>query len=208
MFLEASSDTPALLEESELFGSLEMGLVKKILDERPVEISPNVLNKLHDPLSNAASVINSYWTDEWAKPGDLALRVYWQVEEGGDDLITTKVLAEANTQRDGLVDKIAHLDETAKSLRVECFDLNGENLKLNSETEEVVKVEVENFRNQFEFTTKYENLQAFFVDFGAQQVLSKLKEQHPNLDFSTIEIAYTAPDEAKEAVDQPPADGN
>ncbi|KAL2552478.1 hypothetical protein Fot_06097 [Forsythia ovata] len=122
--------------------------------------------------------------------------------------ITTKVLAEANTQRDGLVDKIAHLDETAESLRVECSDLKGENLKLNSETEEAVKAGVENFRNQFEFTTNYENLQAFFVNFGAQQVLSELKEQHPNLDLSTIEIDYTTPDEAEEAVDQPPADGN
>ncbi|KAL2553346.1 hypothetical protein Fot_06965 [Forsythia ovata] len=69
-------------------------------------------------------------------------------------------LEEVNAQRDGLLDKIDQLEEVAKTLK-------SENLSLKTNTEEVVKVGVEDFRSQFEFTSDYENLQAFFINYGA-----------------------------------------
>ncbi|KAL2508376.1 hypothetical protein Fot_32023 [Forsythia ovata] len=72
--------------------------------------------------------------------------------------VSAKALAEANSLRDGLVDKIAHLDKTVENFKAECSSLKEENLKLEKGTEETVKVGVENFRNQFEFTSNYENL--------------------------------------------------
>ncbi|KAL2457212.1 hypothetical protein Fot_56408 [Forsythia ovata] len=61
--------------------------------------------------------------------------------------------------------------------------------------------------SQFEFTSDYENLQAFFVNFGARQVLTEVKELHPNLDLSTIESNYPSPKEVEDDACQPPADG-
>ncbi|KAL2557644.1 hypothetical protein Fot_02383 [Forsythia ovata] len=109
-------------------------------------------------------------------------------------------LEEAIAQRDGLLDKICQLEEVAESLR-------SENLSLKVNTEEVVKAGVENFMSQFKFTQDYENFQAFFVNFGAQQVLNEVKELHPNLDLSNIEVDYPSPEEAKDGVGQPPTDG-
>ncbi|KAL2502577.1 Uncharacterized protein Fot_36425 [Forsythia ovata] len=80
----------------------------------------------------------------------------------------------------------------------ECSSLKEANLKLEKGTEDAVKAGVEIFRNQFEFTQDYENLQAFFVNFGARQVLSKLKEQHPTLVLSAIEADYPIHEEAGE----------
>ncbi|KAL2474757.1 hypothetical protein Adt_35493 [Abeliophyllum distichum] len=105
------------------------------------------------------------------------------------------------SNRSDLAVQAQELDETAKHLGAESYDskgenqqlgleigeLKGENLKLKSETDEVVKAGVEEFRNQFEFTPDYENLQAFFVNFGARHVLSEVKELYPNLDLSTVE---------------------
>ncbi|KAL2545192.1 hypothetical protein Fot_14425 [Forsythia ovata] len=109
-------------------------------------------------------------------------------------------LEEANAQRDGLLDKIGQLDEVAESLK-------SENLSLKEHTDDVVKAGVENFRSQFEFTPYYENLQAFFVNFGARQVLTEVKELHPNLDLSIIEANYPSLEEAEDGADQLPADG-
>ncbi|KAL2502282.1 hypothetical protein Fot_36130 [Forsythia ovata] len=108
-------------------------------------------------------------------------------------------LEEANAQRERLLDNIFHLEEVAESLR-------SENLILKTNTEEAVKVEVENFRSRFKFTLNYKNLQAFFVYFGAQQVLAKVKELHPNLELSAIETDYPSPEEVEDGTDQPPAD--
>ncbi|KAL2520428.1 Uncharacterized protein Fot_24351 [Forsythia ovata] len=109
--------------------------------------------------------------------------------------VTAKALEEANNQRKGLVDKVAKFEDALDSLKVECSALKEANLKLEKGTEEMVKAGVENFRNQFEFTHDYENLQAFFVNFRARQVLSKLKELHPNPDLSEFEADYPAPRE-------------
>ncbi|KAL2520454.1 Uncharacterized protein Fot_24377 [Forsythia ovata] len=79
--------------------------------------------------------------------------------------VTAKALEEANNQRKGLVDKVAKFEDALDSLKVECSALKEANLKLEKGTEEMVKAGVENFRNQFEFTHDYENLQAFFVNF-------------------------------------------
>ncbi|KAL2525979.1 Uncharacterized protein Adt_11033 [Abeliophyllum distichum] len=95
----------------------------------------------------------------------------------------------------------------ANKLRSEIDELDGENLKLKLETEEAVKVGVEEFKNQFEFTPYYENLQAFFVNFGARQVLAKVKELHLNLDLSVIETDYQALEEAEDGANQLPTDG-
>ncbi|KAL2508736.1 hypothetical protein Fot_32383 [Forsythia ovata] len=108
-------------------------------------------------------------------------------------------LEEANAQKEELLDKICQLEEVAESLR-------SGNLSLKENTEEAVKAVVENFRSQFDFTSNYENLQAFFVNFRARQVLTKVKELHPNLDLSTIEVNYQAPEEVEDSADQPPAD--
>ncbi|KAL2529151.1 hypothetical protein Fot_21752 [Forsythia ovata] len=94
--------------------------------------------------------------------------------------ITAKVLAEANKQREGLIDKIALLDEMVESLRTECYDLKGKNSILKSEIEEA----------------------AFLVNFGARQVLAELKELHPNLDLSAIKADYPTPEEARDGTDQ------
>ncbi|KAL2529664.1 hypothetical protein Fot_22265 [Forsythia ovata] len=109
-------------------------------------------------------------------------------------------LEEANAQREGLLDKIYQLEEVAESLR-------SENFSLKENIDEAVKAGVENFRSQFEFTSDYENLQAFFVNFRAQQVLAEVKGLHPNLDFSAIELDYLAPEEVEDGAGQPPAQG-
>ncbi|KAL2538373.1 hypothetical protein Fot_19764 [Forsythia ovata] len=88
-------------------------------------------------------------------------------------------LEEANAQIEGLLDKICQLEEVVESLK-------SENLSLKANTEEAVKVGVENFRSQFEFTSDYENHQAFFVNFGARHVLTKVKELYPSLDSSLL----------------------
>ncbi|KAL2557670.1 hypothetical protein Fot_02409 [Forsythia ovata] len=108
-------------------------------------------------------------------------------------------LDEANAQRDRLLDKICQLEEVAESLR-------SDNLSLKVNTEEAVKAGVKNFRSQFKFTPNYENFQAFFVNFGAQQVLTEVKELHPNLDLSTIKVDYPSPEEDEDGVGQTPAD--
>ncbi|KAL2545329.1 hypothetical protein Fot_14562 [Forsythia ovata] len=145
---------------------------------------------------------------EFSKKFDLAN----QAQE-----ITTQALAEANVQkkslarrptqleeaiaqRDGLLDKIGQLKDVVESLR-------SENLSLKANTEEAVKVGVENFRSQLEFTSDYENLQTFFVNFGARQVLTRVKELYPNLDLSTIEVDYPSLEEAKDSAGQLPVDG-
>ncbi|KAL2529696.1 hypothetical protein Fot_22297 [Forsythia ovata] len=109
-------------------------------------------------------------------------------------------LEEANAQREGLLDKIYQLEEVAESLR-------SENFSLKENTDEAVKAGVENFRSQFEFTSDYENLQAFFVNFRAQQVLAEVKGLHLNLDLSAIELDYPTPKEVKDGAGQPPAQG-
>ncbi|KAL2558981.1 hypothetical protein Fot_03720 [Forsythia ovata] len=106
---------------------------------------------------------------------------------------------EANAQRDGLLDKICQLEEVAESLR-------SENLGLKENTEEAVKAGVDNFRSQFEFTPDYENLQAFFVSYGARQVLTEVKELHLDLDLSPIEVDYPFPEEARDGSGQPSVD--
>ncbi|KAL2502396.1 hypothetical protein Fot_36244 [Forsythia ovata] len=87
----------------------------------------------------------------------------------------------------------SQLEELTESLR-------SKNLSHKANTEEVVKAGVENFRSQFEFTSDYENLQAFFV-------LTEVKELHPNVDLSTIEVDYPTPEEVEDGAGQPPADG-
>ncbi|KAL2558596.1 axoneme-associated protein [Forsythia ovata] len=116
--------------------------------------------------------------------------------EGVMDRITQ--LEEANAQRKRLMDKIAQLEKMVESLRAKCYDLNGENLSLKSETDEAVKAIVEDFRSHFEFTPNYENFQTFYINFGARQVLTKVNELYPNLDLSTIEVDYPALEEAKD----------
>ncbi|KAL2553577.1 hypothetical protein Fot_07196 [Forsythia ovata] len=49
--------------------------------------------------------------------------------------ITAKALAKANLQREGLVDKIAQLDEVKKNLQVECSGLKETNLEIEKGTE-------------------------------------------------------------------------
>ncbi|KAL2501221.1 hypothetical protein Fot_35069 [Forsythia ovata] len=71
-------------------------------------------------------------------------------------------------------------------------------LNWNVGNEEVVKVGVDNFINQFEFIQDYENLQSFFVNFGDRQVLLELKELHLSLDLSSIEADYPALVESEE----------
>ncbi|KAL2529161.1 hypothetical protein Fot_21762 [Forsythia ovata] len=145
---------------------------------------------------------------EFSKRFDLA----YQAQE-----VTTQALVDANVQHDALIDKIAQLEETAELLQAEGYELKGENQKLRSEIDklegenlklklESVKAGVEEFRNQFEFTSNYENLQAFFVNFGARQVLTEVKELYPNLDLSTIEVDYPAPEEVEDGADPPPND--
>ncbi|KAL2478596.1 hypothetical protein Fot_47610 [Forsythia ovata] len=85
--------------------------------------------------------------------------------------------------------------------------LSSENLSLKADTKKAVKAGVENFRSQFEFTLDYKNLQAFFVNFEVRQVRAEVKELHPNLDLSTIEVDYPASKEAENGASQPPADG-
>ncbi|KAL2538425.1 hypothetical protein Fot_19816 [Forsythia ovata] len=109
-------------------------------------------------------------------------------------------LEEANAQREGLLDKIFQLEDVAESLR-------SENLSLKANTDEAVKTGVENFRSQFEFTSDYENFQAFFVNCGAPQVLAEVKGLHPNLDLSTIEVDYLAAEEFKDGAGLPLANG-
>ncbi|KAL2508980.1 hypothetical protein Fot_32627 [Forsythia ovata] len=88
-------------------------------------------------------------------------------------------LEQANAQRECLLDNIFQLEEVAESLR-------SENISLKANTDKAVKAGVENFRSQFEFTSDYENLYAFFVNFGARQVLAKVKGLHPNLDLPLL----------------------
>ncbi|KAL2494270.1 hypothetical protein Fot_38027 [Forsythia ovata] len=92
---------------------------------------------------------------------------------------------EANEQKKILVDKVVELENALDFLKAECSSLKEANLKLIEGTEDA----------------------AFFVNFGTRQVLSELKELHPNLDLSTIEADYLAIEEAEDVVDQPPADG-
>ncbi|KAL2557825.1 Uncharacterized protein Fot_02564 [Forsythia ovata] len=99
--------------------------------------------------------------------------------------------------------EIAQLEKAVENLKIECSGLKEANLKLDEGTEEVVKAGVEIFRNQFDFTSDYENIQSFFVNFGSRQVLSKLKELHPTIDISSIEEDYPAPEDAEDVVDQP-----
>ncbi|KAL2558564.1 hypothetical protein Fot_03303 [Forsythia ovata] len=109
-------------------------------------------------------------------------------------------LEEANAQRERLLDKIYQLEEVAESLR-------SENLSLKANTEEAVKAEVEDFTSQFEFTSDYENLQTFFVNFRARQELTEVKKLYSNLDLSTIEAGYPSPEEVKDGIGQPSVDG-
>ncbi|KAL2512864.1 hypothetical protein Adt_18464 [Abeliophyllum distichum] len=128
-----------------------------------------------------------------------------------------KALAEANTQRHGLKDRIAQLEEAnvEKKRLLEMIvqleevveSLRSENLSLKFETEEVMKVGVEDFRSHFKFTPDYEILQAFFVNFGARQVLSEAKKLYPNLDLYTIGANYPALEEAKDGADHSPTEG-
>ncbi|KAL2529821.1 hypothetical protein Fot_22422 [Forsythia ovata] len=97
-------------------------------------------------------------------------------------------LDEANAQREGLLDKIFQLKEVAESLR-------NENLNLKENTDEAVKVGVENFKSRFQFTSDYENLQDFFVNFEAGHVLTEVKGLYPNFDLSAIEADYPTPKE-------------
>ncbi|KAL2555528.1 Uncharacterized protein Fot_00267 [Forsythia ovata] len=119
-------------------------------------------------------------------------------------LVTSKALEEVNDHKRGLIEKVAELENALDSLKVENSGLKEEKLGLERNTEDAVKAGVENFRNQFEFTQDYENLQAFFVNFGARQVLAELKELHPSLDLSALKSEYPAPEEADEEADQPP----
>ncbi|KAL2529267.1 Uncharacterized protein Fot_21868 [Forsythia ovata] len=112
--------------------------------------------------------------------------------------VTAKALEEANTKRGRLVDKIAKLDDVVDSLKAEYSGLKAKNLELKRGTKEVVKVGVENFRNQFWYTQDYKNIKTFFVNFHARQVLSEQKELHPTLDLSANEAEYPALEEADE----------
>ncbi|KAL2502118.1 Uncharacterized protein Fot_35966 [Forsythia ovata] len=47
--------------------SPEVGHIMKVLEGRPVEISPAVLNMLPDPMSKAAMAVDSYWIEGWTK---------------------------------------------------------------------------------------------------------------------------------------------
>ncbi|KAL2502631.1 Uncharacterized protein Fot_36479 [Forsythia ovata] len=85
----------------------------------------------------------------------------------------------------------AELENALDSLKTECSSLKEVNLKLEKGTEETVKAGVEIFRNQFEFTQDYENLQAFFVNFGVRKVLSKLKSS--TLLWTSLQLKQTIP---------------
>ncbi|KAL2508437.1 hypothetical protein Fot_32084 [Forsythia ovata] len=69
MFPESSSGL-ALQEEAEFIVSLEFGHIKKVLEERPVDISLDLLNMLLDPTSKVTVVVDSYWTEEWVTYSD------------------------------------------------------------------------------------------------------------------------------------------
>ncbi|KAL2515784.1 hypothetical protein Fot_29755 [Forsythia ovata] len=71
----------------------------------------------------------------------------------------------------------------------------GEEPQVGESTEKAIKAGIENFQNQFEFTPDYENLQSFFVNYGARQVLSEIKEMYPSLVLSMIDVNYPAPKE-------------
>ncbi|KAL2558563.1 Uncharacterized protein Fot_03302 [Forsythia ovata] len=123
---------------------------------------------------------------EFSKRSDLAN----QAQE-----ITAKALEE-----DGLLDKICQLEEVAESLR-------SDNLSLKANTEKAVKAGIEDFRRQFKFTSDYENLHAFFVNFGTRQALTEVKEHHLDLDLSTTEANYPSPEEVEDGLGQPYVDG-
>ncbi|KAL2479484.1 hypothetical protein Adt_32450 [Abeliophyllum distichum] len=183
---------------------------------------------IHPHFQRAFTTVDSFWTHVWAsysiksfagvKLSAAKALVAWSlvlIEEAQE--ITAQALAEANAQRESLIGRITQLEE-ANAQREELLDkicqldkvaesLRSENISLNANTEEAVKARVENFRSQFEFTPDYENLQAFFVNFGARQVLTEVKELHPNLDLSTIEVDYPSPEEAEDGTGQSPIDG-
>ncbi|KAL2559967.1 putative abhydrolase domain-containing protein [Forsythia ovata] len=121
--------------------------------------------------------------------------------------LTTKALEKSNAQKKGLVDKVEELENALDYHKAENSGLKEERLQLERRTKEAVKVGVENFRNQFEFTQNYKNIQAFFVNFGARQILSELKELHPSLDLSALDADYPALEEAGEEATQPLTDG-
>ncbi|KAL2508767.1 hypothetical protein Fot_32414 [Forsythia ovata] len=72
--------------------------------------------------------------------------------------LTAKALEEVNKQKNGVVEKVAELENALDSLKSENSSLKEENLRLERGTEVAVKARVENFINQFEFTSDYENL--------------------------------------------------
>ncbi|KAL2494755.1 uncharacterized protein Fot_38512 [Forsythia ovata] len=118
--------------------------------------------------------------------------------------VTAKALEDANSQRDGMVEKMAQLENAKELLKTECSSLKEKNHKLERNTEEKVKAGVENFLNHFEFTRDYENLQFFFVNFGARQVLAELKKLHPTVNILSIEADYPTPTDDGDAAAQPP----
>ncbi|KAL2494394.1 AH/BAR domain superfamily [Forsythia ovata] len=110
--------------------------------------------------------------------------------------LTAKALEEATEQKNRLIEKVAELENAMDSLKVENSQLDEENLKLERSTEEAMK-------DRFEFTPDYENLQSFFVNYGARQGLAEIKEMHPSLDLSKINVNYPAPEEVGDKAAQP-----
>ncbi|KAL2554071.1 hypothetical protein Fot_07690 [Forsythia ovata] len=136
-------------------------------------------DKLKANLAAAESVVA-----EFSKRSDLAN----QAQE-----VTAQAFAEANAQRDVLIDKIAQLEETAECMRAEGYDLKGKNQKLRSEID---KLKGENLK------LKSETKEAV-----KSEILTEVKELYPNLDLSTIEVHYLGHEEAKDGADPPSNDG-
>ncbi|KAL2494926.1 hypothetical protein Fot_38683 [Forsythia ovata] len=149
MLFEASVG-PVLSKEPEFY-VLQMGHIKKVLEDRPVAIFSDVLNMLPDPTSKAAATIESYWTEGWLRI-DLAssevdvaefLKKYDHANHAQE--VTAKALADANSQRDRLVEKMAQLEDARELLKAKCSSLKEKNHELEQNTDEEIKAGMENF---------------------------------------------------------------
>ncbi|KAL2509072.1 hypothetical protein Fot_32719 [Forsythia ovata] len=193
---------PALPDEPEVL-VLEMGHLKNILEGRPMEISSDVLNMLPDPASKGtvvkamasrslmlideaeAEVRNMELTK---KSSETALRNADKIIKDRDHF-RDQALADANSQRYGLVEKIAQLENAKKLLKAECSSLKEKNHELELNMKEAVKAGVENFQNQ------------------TRQVLAELKEFYPTVDISSIKADFPAPEDVGDVAAQlPPMD--
>ncbi|KAL2494044.1 Uncharacterized protein Fot_37801 [Forsythia ovata] len=78
-------------------------------------------------------------------------------DESNAQEVTAQALEQANSQKKGLVDKIAELQNDAHALKAEYSSLK-KNISLEYSIEEVVKARMENFKNQFDYIQNHDNL--------------------------------------------------